>query len=189
MTWQFERPNKSQWWSNFDEAVNTTSGIPVCLCKGCCQSIGHPSRNDHKSTTNLKRHSLKCMKLKEKQIRNGGRSNSAIPNFFTSGATPLRRSATNQLVNEEVLKFFVSGNIPFNQADNPHFKQLIEWITTSDSSSPSISRKTVRKHLSAKAKVATVDLKTTLADVDSKISLALDCWTSRNGFAFLGISM
>jgi len=129
------------------------------------------------------------MKLKEKQIGKGARSNSTLTNFFPSGATPLRHRANNQLVNDEVLKFFVSGNIPFNQADNPHFKQLMEWITTPDTSPPSISRKTVRKHLSTKAKVAVIDLKATLADVDSKISLALDCWTSRNGFAFLGISL
>lgn len=92
-------------------------------------------------------------------------------------------------IREEVLKFFISGNVPFIQVDNPHFQRLIEWIASSNhfATPISISRKTIRTDLTRQALLAKNDLKSTLAKCDSKISLALDCWTSRNCFAFLGM--
>jgi hypothetical protein len=95
---------------------------------------------------------------------------------------------TAQQVREQVLKFFVSGNIPFNQASNPQFKRIVEWVTTKSGESVLVSRKTVRAHLESESEVAKQDLKSTLKALDSKISLALDNWTSRNGYAFMGIS-
>jgi len=35
---------------------------------------------------------------------------------------------TKELLQEQILKFFVSGNIAFNQADNEHFRTLMSFI-------------------------------------------------------------
>ena len=51
-----------------------------------------------------------------------------------------------------------------------------------------ISRKRIRTLLRDHAQRAREELKSILSSVDSKISLALDCWSSRNGHAFLGIT-
>jgi hypothetical protein len=94
---------------------------------------------------------------------------------------------TKDNIKEAVLRFFISGNIPFNQAENPYFQQIVEWIHIEDGKPVSVSRKTVRSHLKEQAKVAIVDLKATLNDIDSKISLALDCWSSRGLYSFMGM--
>ena len=50
-----------------------------------------------------------------------------------------------------------------------------------------MDQKTVRKRLSESANVAISDLRETLITNTSKISLALDIWTSRSNYAFMGI--
>jgi len=37
-------------------------------------------------------------------------------------------SITEDDVKDAVLDFFIAGNIPFNQADSPHFQKLISMI-------------------------------------------------------------
>ena len=49
------------------------------------------------------------------------------------------------------------------------------------------SRKVIRSRLKSGATHAIEQVRKTLAAVDSKVSLALDCWTSRTGHAFLGM--
>jgi hypothetical protein len=95
---------------------------------------------------------------------------------------------TLKSVQEEILKFFVSGNISFLQANNVHFRNLMNWISVADAQNVSISRRQIRTLLSNHALTAAEELKSIFSDGDSKISLALDAWSSRNGHAFLGIT-
>jgi hypothetical protein len=46
--------------------------------------------------------------------------------FFGTQAS--HADITKEALEEQILKFFVSGNIPFAQADNPHFRSLISMI-------------------------------------------------------------
>jgi len=50
------------------------------------------------------------------------------------------------------------------------------------------SRKTIRSRLAQISEAAKSSRKTELAANDSKVSLALDCWSSRTGHAFIGIT-
>ena len=86
---------------------------------------------------------------------------------------------------DKVLKFFISGNIAFNQADNPYFQDLIHHGEVKVKG-PKVNRKSVHAWLTEVGCEAKEDLMVTLMENDSKISLALDCWTSKNGHAFLG---
>lgn len=173
--------------------MNRSRGCPVCVCRGCRTQVSHPGRNQQKTTTTLKRHSESCQALKDYWRNHNSGTPSTINQFFQTGNIKgkSKPGITSDIVRREVLQFFVFGNIPFSQVDNPHFQRLIEWITSSNRllSPITISRKTIRADLSQQAQVAKIDLKSTLAEIDSKISLALDCWTSRNGFAFLGTSV
>jgi hypothetical protein len=189
---QFEKQSRSQFWVNFDEAVNRSRGCPVCVCRGCGTEMEHPGRNEQKTTTSLKRHSQSCNLLKRYR-QNASHTHPIIAKFFGSKTAESQGKLrlTTDSIREAVLKFFVTDNIPFNQANNPHFQQLIHWMMSSSGvpSVTTISRRTIRTDLTRHAQAAKADLRSILAKVDSRISLALDCWTSRNGFAFLSICL
>ena len=84
----------------------------------------------------------------------------------------------------KALKFFISGNIAFNQADNPYFQELIQ--TAHGNANQQINRKNIWERLKKLASTVKEDLMISLMENESKISLALDCWSSKNGYAFLG---
>jgi hypothetical protein len=96
-------------------------------------------------------------------------------------------AVTKDDVHEKVLQFFISGNIAFNQADNPYFRDLMELIKVGCNETVTVNRDNITKRLHEKAILSKDDLMATLMSNESRISLALDCWTSRNKIAFLGI--
>ena len=72
---------------------------------------------------------------------------------------------------DKVLNFFISGNIAFNPADNPHFQDLISLIKVNDDP-VTVNHHNIAKQLHGKAEEAREDLLVTLVENDSKISLA-----------------
>lgn len=94
---------------------------------------------------------------------------------------------TTAFVHDQILKFFISGNIPFAQAENPEFQVLMALIKTGGMPYQSPSRKVLRANLTSWADLAKQELKTLLTENDSKISLALDCWTSRRKHPYIGM--
>ena len=103
--------------------------------------------------------------------------------FFQRRETKADISADD--IVDKVLNFFISGNIAFMQADNPEFQELVSMVKI-DGKTPSISRKSIRERLNFHAQKAKEDLMVKLMENESKISLALDCWTSSSNLAFLG---
>jgi len=93
---------------------------------------------------------------------------------------------TQEMLEEQMLKFFISGNIAFNQADNPHFRKLMSFITVNNKPASSPGRTTLRARLSKFSQRADDQLKKVLQDNESKISLALDCRSSSNKLGYLG---
>jgi hypothetical protein len=94
---------------------------------------------------------------------------------------------TKSQIEEQVLKFLISANIPFRQADNEYFRELVSWITVNNIPTKLPSRKVIRSRLMNEATMAKENLKAVLSTNRSKISLALDCWTTRTNFGFLGM--
>jgi hypothetical protein len=94
---------------------------------------------------------------------------------------------TKELFEEQILKFFISGNIPFNTAENEHFQTLMSFIKVNDKPVDSPCRITLQARLEKHSKLAIENLKGVLAANSSKISLALDCWSSRSNYGFLGM--
>ena len=92
---------------------------------------------------------------------------------------------TKELLEEQILKFFVSGNIAFNQVDNEHFRTLMSFIPINNKPAISSDRTTLHARLSKYAKLSEEQLKELLKNNQSKISLALDCWSSKNKRGFL----
>lgn len=108
--------------------------------------------------------------------------------FQTTIAFQLSQSKfTMARVEEEILKYIISGNIPFNQVENQYFRNIISFIQIKNTSVQAPSRKVIRARLSSKSEQASDNLRDTLAANTSKISLALDCWSTRINYSFLGI--
>ena len=135
----------------------------------------------------MQRHIDECVSYKVKKTKqtpeDDQESTTSIKSLFGrhSGIDNL----TDNHVKDALLNYFISGNIAFNQADNPEFQTLISMIRV-NGRSVVINRRSLRDRLSQHAAKAKEDLKAQLTNNDSKVSLALDCWTSHMNHAHLG---
>jgi hypothetical protein len=112
-----------------------------------------------------------------------------IPNLFKKHSdNDASDSNTEDDLKDAVLDFFIAGNIPFNQADSPHFQKIISMIRIKGKRVV-INRKNVRARLTTRASQAKEDLKDELAANSSRCSLALDGWTSRINNSYMGTSL
>jgi len=142
----------------------------------------HPQNGDG-TTTSLIRHLKNCQSF-IKYKASGPKEEVA---FFKKGMSNATNEITTAFVHDQLLKFFITGNIPFAQAENPEFKTLLSLIKIDGKQYQSPSRKVLRANLTSWADLAREELKTLLTENDSKISLALDCWTSRRRHAYIGM--
>jgi hypothetical protein len=175
-------------WTEFLECVHKKKGTLHVLCRYCHRSYAHPSKigkdtargnqNLNGPTTSMSRHLKECNLYKAKQPQ----SQSSMTSFLSTNESQIGQ---NDLLSK-VLRFFISANIPFNVADNPYFQELIQ-TAQSKNDVQMVNRKNIRQQLRKMAVSAKEDLMTTLMQNDSKVSLALDCWTSKNNYAFLGM--
>lgn len=167
-------------WRAFYECVHKRKWTAHVVCKYCHKAFDHPSmigtNASGNTTTSMSRH-LKTCKTYEKQKPTSQTSITEYSGHIKSKKEDIR---------DKALKFFISGNIAFNQADNPYFHELLE--AAHSKAGLTINRKILRERLTATSSKAREDLMASLIENESKVSLALDCWTSRNGFAFLGKS-
>jgi hypothetical protein len=139
----------------------------------------HPYSYPTRSSTALSRH----LKRRHTSIQ-GAKSPLTLDSIIEISR---QERLTPAKIYQEILKFFVSGNIPFNQVGNSHFQKLISWIIVQGSPMKSVSRKVLRSTLSEASSIASMDLLYSLRSNVSKVSLALDCWTSRTGHTFIGM--
>jgi hypothetical protein len=192
-------------WEQFHDCVlekGEKRGLPSVACMHCHKTYVHPNLNTGMSTTSLTRHLQNCAQYQRLFHKNSS-DKDAFSQFFRSnesGASPKdMREINEEAITQAVLDFFVSGDIPFNQAENPRFKNLITMIHLSSEgrtgntskklfSKPASgpSRKTVRARLDRHAEKAKEQLRNELAANESKISLALDIWTGGANYAFIG---
>ena len=142
----------------------------------------HPYTVRTNPTNSIARHYPKCREYKV-HIRGGSELQSTVSSYFQ----PQRNELTMAKIEEEILKYVISGNIPFNQVENQHFRNIISFIQIRNKPVQAPSRKVIRARLSSKSEQARENLLTTLAANTSKISLALDCWSTRNSYGFLGM--
>ena len=149
----------------------------------------HPNRLPTKPTTSLKRHFLKCKEyLRAQRGRSDGQLSSTLTQYWGQSAQNGRTEPlTKLMLEEEILKFVISANLPFSQVENEHFRKIISWIPVDKCPAQAPSRKVVRARLSSKSEISKENLRKILIGNPSKISLALDCWSTRTNYGFLGI--
>jgi len=149
----------------------------------------HPNTLDTAPTSSIARHYPKCREYK-RSIEQPSQSQSTLISFMRSAPKSRERAdeLTKAIIEDEILKFFISGNIPFAQVENEHFRKLISFIEIGNRCMEAPSRKVIRKRLCSKAELARDNLRTVIAANSSRISLALDCWSTRTNYGFLGMN-
>src|SRR5205814_5155688 len=93
------------------------------VCLHCHTKYKHPWQYSSKPTAALSRHIKVCSQYK--QYVQQGSQTSTISNYFHTKSS---ERVTKSVIESQILKFFISANIPFRQADNEHFRQLIALI-------------------------------------------------------------
>ena len=176
--WSFESGRApADFWESFYEGVNRTTGQPRCICKRCGIQFNHPKVKG--SAGSLSKHVKESCK---RNMQYGPMDTFAI-------ISKERTQVDQNSITELILKLFISGNISFQQGENEYLQRLIQLIPIDDNTFARCpSRKVIRSRLTQNVDNATDDLKDMLLGNDSKVSLALDCWTSRTNSAFLGMS-
>ena len=172
----------SQRWAYFTEGYDQASRAPSIACKFCGHLLQHPRAGVTKSapTSTMKLHiEVKCLRSPRDTTK--ATATGPLSNFFQEA----KKEYTQEEVTEQILKFFISGNIPFNQAENVEFQALIQMIRVANGPAKLPSRKTIRRRLHNHSIIAVKELRTTLQNHKGRVSLALDCWSSRNMIPFL----
>ena len=170
MTWAWNKKGlKEELWLEFYECVHKRKGTVHVVCKYCRHPFTHPNKIGKNPegtggpTTSMSRHLKECIPYKkQKSILQ-----SSIKEFTDAANT------VDDDILTKALKFFISGNIAFNQADNPYFQELIQ--TAHGKANQPINRKNIRERLKKLTSTAKEDLMISLMENESKISLALDC--------------
>lgn len=170
-------------WEGFHECIHKTDGTAHVRCKHCKKTFLHPGRNTQRTSTSMGRHLKECRRYL--QTLEGLGSSVSIDTLFRQATATADETVTDDIVQDKILNFFISGNIAFNQADNPEFQALIALIKVNGRRIV-INRKKLRNRLDHHAETAKEDLMMHLIENESKISLALDCWSSAGNHAYLG---
>jgi len=129
--------------------------------------------------------------IKEQEVeenRKKSHNNILIDGYFTkqisnSGFRNTDVGITTIELNQLLLQTAVACNWPFDQFDSTHFRSLIHRGFPGHSCP---QRKAMKQMLTVVAETVRTEMKERFANVKSRISLALDCWTSPNRWEFMG---
>ena len=134
----------------------------------------------------MKKHLAGCSKYKaaERLHRNGQPDSDLFAGLFDNDIRPDLGLMTQDKLCEQVLRIIAEGNLPFSHAEN---SELVILLKHAYSTLNPPNRRAVAARLKSNVMEEKEKLKQSLAEVDSKISLALDAWTTRNNIAFLGM--
>ena len=157
----------------FHETVKCSDGVPYTICMLCNSAYKHP-RCWKSGPINSLNHHLDDYAMYQRLLKIGVESSMGILSDYFNTASQSHIPITKEWIEQQVLKFFISANIPFRQADNEYFQELISKIQVNGNAVNSPSRKVIRTRLSKETETAKTDLKIILSQNSSKISLALN---------------
>ena len=175
----FECKKFSEHWGKYFEAVDPKAETAHLVCKFCKHVAKHPNCNKHVSPGKLGVHLETCDKYQASQYV------SIKERLLAQGNRPyMETKMTTDKLTERVLRGAIYANLSFRAATNP------VWMGVLQKAYPDLSmpdRRSLTKCLKKKALEGRNELKTNLLLNDSKISLALDGWTSANNISFQGM--
>ncbi|KAJ5120790.1 uncharacterized protein N7515_010178 [Penicillium bovifimosum] len=189
--------SRAKIWKEFDQVAHSVHGTAKVMCKNCSTILEHPyatrkeragqgesSRKDSRhGTTTMIRHvnTSSCQRA-----ASGRRQRDRMMRFLQTGDTT-KAPFSQEAWDNEILRFITINRLPFNLVENPTFRRLISRAQSAPSPSNIPSADTVRRRLSARVKDRQQDTLRMLPE-HAKMSVALDCWTSPFGHAFMAIT-
>jgi hypothetical protein len=109
--------------------------------------------------------------------------------FLSKQGHPADQPFSQESWEDKLLQFITINRLPFNLVEHPTFRDLISYSQSAPNPSLPIiqSADTIRRRLSVRVKERQRDTLGLLPE-HAKISVALDCWTSPFGQAFMAIT-
>src|SRR6266496_3720111 len=96
---------------------------------------------------------------------------------------PPKARLTQEEYDVKCLNAMMACNWSFEQFSDASFRELLDVGHGFDIPTPKVIKAWLKKY----AKLAQDEIKQCLVDNESRISLALDCWTSSNRLEFMGM--
>ena len=152
---------------------------PLVVCKKCGTEYNHPRvPGSGPSTSSLSKH----LKAHRKKDANEPKNDTKPLNNYFSSLNQNRLFESD--LKELLLHTAVTCNWPFDQFDNPQFQELLNRGFPAHTLP---GRKSITSQLKKSAEEARADIRRRLVENESRVSLALDCWTSPNRWEFMGM--
>ncbi|OQD77362.1 hypothetical protein PENANT_c110G10938 [Penicillium antarcticum] len=188
----WDAKHQSSTWDAFHQVTHSSDGAAKVMCKRCGQILEHPNfaritkdgNKQRQGTSTMKNHliSAGCVRASL-----GERSN--ITRFLQPKNMPIADGFSQEKWERELLTLLTVARLPFRLIEHPTFHRLVQMAQSAPKIPEIPSAKTIRRRLqsSVQQQQQQEDILRTLPD-DTKISIALDCWTSPFTQAFMAIT-
>lgn len=170
-----ERRNKSDVWCHMEK--NLVENKIICKVGDCTKTYSLTSGN-----TTLYDHLAKVHGLKKGQTNESESDDSEPP---VSPKTIKRGFSDQDRITDLFLNFVISNNQAFALADDKNFRKFV-FSLNHNYVLP--DRKTVRDKIRKKYEKEFVNIKNLLLNLDSKVSLTSDIWTSMANDPYLSVT-
>ena len=145
--------------------------------------MSHPNGNGDKSTSNMHRHLEKCGPYTRYMHRYAENALDGLYACARWNRLGEPGPMTSERLREMLLRILVSANLPFSFVENEEFRKMLHEAF----SNCQVPRQQIMPDLwSTSAIHAASELRQELVANESRVSLAMDGWTTRNNLAFLG---
>ncbi|KAJ5340261.1 hypothetical protein N7541_009385 [Penicillium brevicompactum] len=161
---------KSDVWSSFDQVANARTGEPKVMCTRCQSVVVHP-RFNRSGPSPMKNHlnSAYCTQPRKTS--------------FSERCTEFSQTT----LQKKILKFITTTRLPFRTVEHPEFKELLQYTRLATSELNISSARSLRRLLDNEVQEQQQSVLSKLPP-GSSLSIALDCWTSPFGQAFMAIT-
>ncbi|KAJ9482200.1 hypothetical protein VN97_g11237 [Penicillium thymicola] len=179
-------------WKHYVQVAHSVDGAAKVMCERCSAILEHPytikkdinGKDGHHGTTTMTRHlkTSSCVRAAGVNQQKG-----AISKFIPKTDIPSDTVFIQEDWEHDILQFITLKRLPFHLIEHYTFQRLISKARSAPTDPKLPSADTIRRRLSAQVKKqqqSTLEM----LPANSKISIALDCWTSPFGQAFMAIT-
>jgi hypothetical protein len=199
----------SKYWDYFLQIADQDTGLPKAICKQCNAILEHPNwlpGRPGNGTSGLKRHLPMHANLSKRKEHNQRLISNAFEDVV-SNRTQLDPLSLTNLCSfnlqktkglekapfttdgwyKVLLRFISRSKLPFRIVEHPDFHEVINYARLSSVPPVFPDRTTLARYLNSVVEDTERSLLDSLPS-GSKISIALDCWTSPFQQAFIAIT-
>ncbi|KAG0153117.1 hypothetical protein PDIDSM_2076 [Penicillium digitatum] len=178
-------------WNSYHQVAQGIDGAPKVMCKRCGKILEHPYTLSPNSTGKAQYHGTSTIQKHRKTagcLRSEKGKKAEITNFLQrEGEVSASIPFLQEDWEEDLLQFLTLNRLPFHLIEHPSFKRIINKARSAPSPPVIPSADTIRRRLGSLVKDRQQRILRTLPS-GSKISIALDCWTSPFSQAFMAIT-